>query len=80
MYEVIVRLGIGIMKNKSSFYVDEIVGEDFFWNATSKLGIEKDELEKINPTYDDLLEIYSELKNFGFSTKYFLNKQKFQNE
>lgn len=73
------RLGHGIIKKSFASHVD-IVNEDFFWNAIIRFGIEKQELEKVKPSYDDLFEIYSELKNFGFSTKYNLNKQKLQSK
>ena len=75
MHQIDVKLGYGIIKNYS-YLIDSIVEEDFFWNAISKFGIEIHELVKLNPSYDDLLEVYSELNNFGFSTKYLLNKQK----
>ena len=69
MYQTDVKLGYGIGK-KYSFHSCSVLEEDFFWNAISKFGIEVDQLRKLNPSYDDLLEIYSELNNFGFSIKY----------
>jgi hypothetical protein len=70
MHEISVNLGRGITKNAFSIlhylYIDE-----FFINAIEELGINSETLKKINPSSNDLLEIYSELKTFGFSTKYY---------
>ena len=75
MHQIDVKLGYGIGK-KYSFHSCSVLEEDFFWNAISKFGIEIEQLRKLNPSYDDLLEIYSELNNFGFSIKYLLSKRK----
>ena len=75
MYETIIRLGRGIMRNGSSPVIDAKVDGEFFLDVIGKFGISREDLKKIKPSYDDLLEIYFELKYFGFSTKYYL-KQK----
>ena len=74
MYETSIRLGRGIIKNTSPL-VDPALREEFFLDIISKFGISREDLKKIKPSYYDLLEIYSELMHFGFSTKYYL-KQK----
>jgi len=75
MYETTIRLGHGIIRNGRSPTVVVIVNKDFFLDVINEFGISREDLRKIKPSYDDLLEIYSELKHFGFSTKYYL-KQK----
>ena len=77
MYEASIRLGRGIIKNTSSL-ADPALRDEFFLDIISKFGISRKDLRKINPSYDDLLEIYFELKSFGFSTKYCLRKQNAQ--
>jgi hypothetical protein len=74
MYETAIRLGHGILRNGCS-PVDATVNGDFFLDVISKFGISREDLRKIKPSYDELLDIYFELKYFGFSTKYYL-KQK----
>lgn len=71
MHETRIKLGRGITRNSFSWNVEEPLDEEFFFNAIGKFGISNDSLRKINPSYDDLLEIYSELKTFGISLKYF---------
>jgi hypothetical protein len=75
MYETIIRLGHGLMRNGSSPVIDVPVDGDFFLDVIDKFGISREDLRKIKPSYEDLLDIYLELKYFGFSTKYYL-KQK----
>jgi hypothetical protein len=75
MYETAIRLGRGITKNTLPL-VDVTVKEEFFLDIISKFGINRADLKRINPSYDDLLDIYFELKAFGFSTKYCLLKTK----
>ena len=75
MHPIDVKLGYCVGR-KYSFHSYSMIKEDFFWNAIGKFGIEMDQLRKMNPSYDDLLEIYSELNNFGFSVKYLLSKRK----
>jgi len=77
MYEASIRLGRGIIKNTLPL-VDPALREEFFLDIISKFGISREDLRKINPSYDDLLDIYFELKAFGFSTKYCLRKQNAQ--
>ncbi len=77
MYEVSIRLGRGIIKNTSPL-ADATVKEESFLDIISKFGISREDLKKINPSYDDLLEIYFELKVSGFSKKYCLRKQNAQ--
>jgi hypothetical protein len=74
MYETTIRLGRGIIRNGCS-PANVTVNGDFFLDVISKFGISREDLRKIKPTYDELLDIYFELKYFGFSTKYYL-KQK----
>jgi len=71
MQETTIRLGRGIMKNASALAMGVPVNEKFFLDEIREYGISSDALRKIKPSYDDLLEIYSELKTFGFSTKYY---------
>jgi len=70
MQQVSVKLGRGITKNTlpitNYMYTDE-----FFINAIREFGISSEALRKIKLSSKDLLEIYSELKTFGFSTKYY---------
>ena len=75
MYKTTIRLGHGIIRNGCSPVIGVTVNGDFFLDVISKFGISREDLRKIKPSYDDLLEIYSELTHFGFSTKYYL-KQK----
>ena len=75
MHQIDVKLGYGVGRKYSS-HSYSMIEEDFFWNAIGKFGIEMDQLRKMNPSYDDLLEIYSELNNFGFSVKYLLSIRK----
>jgi hypothetical protein len=75
MYETTMRLGIGIIRNGCSPVIDVTVNGDFFLDVINKFGISRQDLRKIKPSYDDLLEIYYELKYYGFSTTYYL-KQK----
>jgi len=74
MYETAVRLGHGIIRN-GCLPVTDVTVDGFFLDVISKFGISREDLKKIKPSYYDLLEIYSELMHFGFSTKYYL-KQK----
>jgi len=75
MHETSVRLGYGITRNGGFPVADVAFDADFFFDVISKLGISRSDLKKIKPSYDDLLEIYSELMHFGFSTKFY-QKQK----
>jgi hypothetical protein len=72
MHEISVRLGHGIVRSGCSPATDTTVDSDFFLDVMDKFGISRDDLKKIKPSYDDLLEIYSELTHFGFSTKFYL--------
>jgi len=74
MYETALRLGHRIIRN-CCLPVTDITVDGFFLDVISKFGINREDLKKIKPSYYDLLEIYSELMHFGFSTKYYL-KQK----
>jgi hypothetical protein len=74
MYETAIRLGRGIIRNGCSPLTD-VKFNGFFLDVISRFGISREDLKKIKPSYNDLLEIYSELMHFGFSTKYYL-KQK----
>jgi len=71
MNETTVRLGYGIIRNGCSPATDVTVNGDFFLDVIDKLGISRSDLKKIKPSYDDLLEIYSELMHYGFSTKFY---------
>ena len=70
MQQISVKLGRGITKNTlpimNCTYTDE-----FFINAIREFGISCEALRKIKLSSNDLLEIYSELKAFGFSTEYY---------
>lgn len=70
MYEIGVKLGRGITKNTLPI-MNYICTDEFFINAIKEFGISSEALKKIKPSSKDLLEIYSELKTFGFSTKYY---------
>ena len=74
VYESRISLGHGIIDSRSSLHIISH-NQDYLRNEIKKFGIIEEELRKINPTHDDLLEIHSELITFGFSTKYFLNMQ-----
>ncbi len=71
MKETCIRLGRGITRSPFLYNVEDPLEEQFFFSAIAKFGISSDSLRKINPSYDDLLEIYSELKTFGISLKYY---------
>jgi hypothetical protein len=75
MYETTIELGHGLIRNGCSPIIDVTVNGDFFLDVINNFGISREDLRKIKPSYDDLREIYFELKYFGFSTKYYL-KQK----
>ena len=77
MYETPVRLGRGIIRSGCS--PNGTVGTDFFFDAISKFGISRNDLKKIKPSDYDLLEIYSELTHFGFSTKFYLKQKPSKN-
>lgn len=70
MYEISVKLGHGITKNTSPI-MNYICTDEFFINVIREFGISSEAIKKIKPSSKDLLEIYSELKTFGFSTKYY---------
>ncbi|MGI0027908.1 MAG: hypothetical protein ACREAD_08730 [Nitrosopumilaceae archaeon] len=70
MYEISVKLGHGITKNTLPV-TNHICTDEFFISAIREFGISNEALKKIKPSSEDLLEIYSELKTFGFSTKYY---------
>ena len=72
MQETTITLGHGIMRNGSSPFSDVVSNGNFFLDVIAKFGISREELRKIKPKYDDLVDIYFELKYFGFSTKYYL--------
>ena len=72
MHETTITLGHGIMRNGSLPVTDVTINDRFFLDTIVKFGISKEDLRKIKPRYDDLIEIYLELKYFGFSTKYHL--------
>ena len=69
MYESRINLGHGITNNQSLFLV-VTAKASYFLDAIKEFGIEEEDLRKLNPTYEDLLAIHSELITFGFSTKY----------
>jgi len=75
MHETTVRLGHCIIRDDGS-HVIGLVNRDFLLDVISKFGISREDLGKIKPSYYDLLEIYAELKHFGFSTKYHLRKNR----
>jgi hypothetical protein len=70
MHKISVKLGRGITKNTSPI-MNYIYADEFFISAIREFGISNETLRKIKPSSKDLLEIYSELKTFGFSTKYY---------
>ncbi len=72
MNETTVALGRGIIRHGSSPVIDASVDGKFILDVIAKFGISKEDLKKIKPSYDDLVEIYFELKYFGFSTRYYL--------
>lgn len=74
MHEATVRLGHCIIRDDGS-HVIGLVNRNFLLDAISKFGISREDLGKIKPSYYDLLEIYAELKHFGFSTKYHLRQK-----
>ena len=69
MYESRINLGRGITNNESLFLA-VTAKAGYFLDAIREFGIEEEDLRKINPTYEDLLAIHSELLTFGFSSKY----------
>jgi len=75
MHETTVRLGHCIIRDDGS-HVIGLVNRDFLLDVISKFGISRENLGTIKPSYYDLLEIYAELKHFGFSTKYHLRKNR----
>ena len=74
MHEIDVRLGRCIIRDDGS-HVIGLVNRDFLLDVINKFGISREDLVKIEPSYYDLLEIYAELKHFGFSTKYHLRQK-----
>lgn len=71
MHELSVRLGCCIIRDDDS-HVIGLVNRNFLLDVINKFGISREDLGKIKFSYYDLLEIYTELKHFGFSTKYHL--------
>lgn len=69
VYESRINLGRGITNNQSLFLA-VVAKASYFLEAIQEFGIEEEDLRRINPTYEDLLAIHSELMTFGFSTKY----------
>ena len=74
MHEITVRLGHCIIRDDGS-HVIGLVNRDFLLDVINKFGIIREDLGRIKFSYYDLLEIYSELKHFGFSTKYHLRQK-----
>ena len=74
MLETTVRLGRCIIRDDDS-HVIGLVNRDFLLDVINKFGISREDLGKIKFSYYDLLEIYTELKHFGFSTKYYLRQK-----
>jgi len=74
MHETAVRLGHCIIRDDGS-HVIGLVNRDFLLDVINKYGISREDLGKIKFSYYDLLEIYTELKHFGFSTKYHLRQK-----
>jgi len=74
MHETAVRLGHCIIRDDGS-HVIGLVNMDFLLDVINKFGISREDLGKIKCSYYDLLEIYSELKHFGFSIKYHLRQK-----
>jgi len=72
MYQTTIGLGHGIIRNGALPANNGTFKENVFLDVMTKFGISREELRKIKPSYDDLMEIYFELKYFGFSTKYYL--------
>jgi hypothetical protein len=65
-------LGHGIVRTKQQLSAVWYADEEYFLTAIEKFGMKPEDLKK-TASYEDLFEIYSELQNFGFSTKYFMN-------
>jgi hypothetical protein len=70
MQQISVKLGRGITKNTLPI-MNYIYTDEFFISEIREFGISSEALRKIKLSSKDLLEIYSELKTFGFSTKYY---------
>jgi len=74
MLETTVRLGHCIIRDDGS-HVIGLVNRDFLLDVINKFGISREDLGNIKFSYYDLLEIYTELQHFGFSTKYHLRQK-----
>lgn len=72
MHQTTIGLGHGIIRNGSLPASNGTFKESVFLDVMTKFGISREDLRKVKPSYDDLMEIYFELKYFGFSTKYYL--------
>ena len=72
MYQTTIGLGHGIIRNGSLPASNAASNENVFLDVMTKFGISREDLRKIKLSNDDLMEIYFELKYFGFSTKYYL--------
>ena len=71
MHQTTIGLGHGIIRNGSLPASNGTFNDKVFLDVMTKFGIGREDLRKIKPSYEDLMEIYFELKYFGFSTKYY---------
>ncbi|MEM4252684.1 MAG: hypothetical protein QXE84_04070 [Candidatus Nitrosotenuis sp.] len=66
-----ISLGKGIGKHLSSILVDEDgVSLENIWQTITDFGINREDLKKLNPTYQELFEIYSAIRAYRISVKY----------
>jgi hypothetical protein len=66
MQKTQVNLGHGITRNDCPPAADTF-DADFFLDVIRRLGIDIKDIKKTKTSEYDLLEIYSELRHFGFS-------------
>ncbi|CAE6500653.1 conserved hypothetical protein [Candidatus Nitrosotenuis uzonensis] len=71
MMSTSISLGKGIGKHLSSILVDEDgVSLENIWQTITDFGINREDLKKLNPTYQELFEIYSAIRAYRISVKY----------
>jgi hypothetical protein len=71
MMHTCVSLGKGIGKQLSSILVDEAgVPLENIWQTITEFGISREDLQRLQPTYKELFEIYSAIKAYRVSVRY----------
>lgn len=71
MFETRIDLGRGILKNLSTVTLkNQETSIDNIWTTIEEFGIQRDHLKRLNPSYQELFEIYSAIRAYRISVKY----------